>query len=371
MKFRFLFAGVSAVALASTAALVTACSSDDPAPATSTGGAAIPGPAGSATTSTTRQVFAASKVFLGDTDRSGTPSDVAWKKYGYDLDGKKTTSKSKDACLPSAGGPPIPDGDNGVDNSFGANVLGVLKNALPTPTPTTQNSINDGAFTLLFDLTGLSAEAKQSNTGLSGQVLVPGPFPENTKPNWADPANIEFAVRSNLVDGNDPTKSKIKFSEVYVNEGLLVAKSPSIDLTLAFGGVNAVLSIKNAVVTANHSSADKLTGGTIVGVLKLADLQQLITDIGPRLTDQLCPGSQTLKTALDALAQYGDIMVAGANGPGTCDGISIALGFEAVQVKAPTKLYTPEAVTEEGDKCSPADAGKDASTTADAGADAK
>ncbi len=383
MKFRFFLAGASAATVASFAA-VTACSgTDTPAPVTTGGGATVPTATGTATQSKARQVFAARKVFLGDTDRNGTSSDGAWRKYGYDIDDKRTTQRSKDACLPAAGGPPVADGDNGIDNSFGGNVLGILKTGLPTPTETTQKAIDDGDFTLLMDFTGLTDDAKQTNIGLSGQVLVPGPFdmpgagPDAGRkaPNWADPMTLDIPVRSNLIVGNDPAKSLITFTEVYVTGGLLVGKAKSIDLTLAVGGINATFSIKNAVVTANHATPNTLTNGTIVGVLEVDRLKSLIGEIGPKLTDQLCPGSGTLKTATDALNSYGDIMVNAANGPGTCDGISIALGFEAVQVMTPSKVYVPEASTPGEDKCAaPVDAGmKDAamSSMPDAAKDAK
>ena len=364
MKFRFLLAGASAVTLASFAA-VTACGGTEAAATTTSGGASVPTATGGATVSKNRQVFAARKVFLGDTDRSGTENDNAWKKFGYDLDDKRTTQKSKDVCLPSAGGPPIVDGDNGIDNSFGGGVLALIKAVLARPTEATQKSVDAGEFTLMFDLTGLSEDAKQSNTGLVGQVLVPGPFDKpgtgeaRIAPNWSDPANLDIPVRSNLINGGNAADSKIKFTEVYVTNGLLVAKADSIDLTLNIGGVNAVLAIKNAVVTANHATPTTLTGGTIVGILEIDRLRALITDIGPKLSEQLCPGSPQLKTINDALETKGDIIVGGPNVPGTCNGISIALGFDAVQVKTPTVVYNPPvSTTPEKDFCTVAtDAG--------------
>lgn len=371
MKFRMFVVGASAATLASLAAM-TACSGSDT-PATTSGGATVPAPTGGATASTDRQVFAASKVFLGDTDRNGTLDDQAWRKFGYDLDDKRTTANSKDVCLPSAGGPPVPDGNNGIDNAFGEKVLGLLIGAgVSTPTQTTQEAVNSGDFTLMFDFTGLTTDAKQSNTGLKGQVLVPGPY--GSAPNFADGMNVDFQVRSNLLEGNDPANSKIKFTQVYVNNGLLVAKADSIDLTLAVAGVNATFAIKNAVVTANHATPTTLTGGTITGVLEIGRLKSLIGEIGSKLTKELCPGSGQLKIVNEALASSGDIMVSGPNNGGVCDGISIALGFEAVQVKAPTKVYVPTGNTEpEKDLCAEAADGGASDASApktDAGSDA-
>src|SRR5690349_3857056 len=47
-----------------------------------------------------------------------------WKTLGFDIDGLETTALSKDVCQPNAGADksmPYPDGDKGIDNSFGHN----------------------------------------------------------------------------------------------------------------------------------------------------------------------------------------------------------------------------------------------------------
>ena len=74
-------------------------------------------------------VFAISKLYLGDTDRAGVKSAAAWKSFGFNLDNKVSTESSTDLCKPRAGGKKsavYPDGNHGIDNSFGKNILPII-----------------------------------------------------------------------------------------------------------------------------------------------------------------------------------------------------------------------------------------------------
>ena len=78
-----------------------------------------------ATTSTDEKNFAVRTVFLGDSPRGGSASADAWKKFGYNLDRTVTTRTSDTGCKPAgdASASVKVDGDDGIDNSFGANIL--------------------------------------------------------------------------------------------------------------------------------------------------------------------------------------------------------------------------------------------------------
>src|SRR4051812_27304309 len=108
-------------ALVTCAGMASACSSDDAGGAAATGSRAAPPvrPEAPQTASTEEHNFALHKLFLGNTDRAGTASPDAWKKFGYDLDGKTTTSIHDTAvCKPKDS--TVVDGENGIDNAFGA-----------------------------------------------------------------------------------------------------------------------------------------------------------------------------------------------------------------------------------------------------------
>jgi hypothetical protein len=82
-------------------------------------------PVGSPASGSDSLVFAISKIYYGDSDRSGTSSMCAWTAYGLNIDGKTTDTRSTDVCalVPGSSQQAQVDGQNGIDNSFGANVI--------------------------------------------------------------------------------------------------------------------------------------------------------------------------------------------------------------------------------------------------------
>src|SRR5689334_23254118 len=136
LRSHLVVAGLAASSLL--AVVFAGCGGDDD--ATTAGGA---GAGGNAVDQTGRQpptppdgagpgdgagtVFAIRKLYLGDTKRDGTPDPAAgWKDYGFNLDHLISTKDSKNLCKPLAGGAPsavYPDGNDGIDNSFGKNIL--------------------------------------------------------------------------------------------------------------------------------------------------------------------------------------------------------------------------------------------------------
>jgi hypothetical protein len=120
-------ASVAVVAIAAgvVGAALTSCSGKL---ATGTTGDAGPvadaGPGGAPPTSALRQVsLEMTRVNFGDPPDAG-----AWRPVGFNLDGKTTTATSTDVCGLVQGARPAAqeDGQDGIDNSFGANVCPIL-----------------------------------------------------------------------------------------------------------------------------------------------------------------------------------------------------------------------------------------------------
>jgi hypothetical protein len=105
--------------------------------------------------------FAFSKVYFGDTDRNGTPdAPFGWKQYGYDIDGKITTDTFVDLCQPLFNASPhlvFPDGDGGIDNSFGRNILPILLGVQSNFTLVVNTGILQGKQTFMLDLEDLGS----------------------------------------------------------------------------------------------------------------------------------------------------------------------------------------------------------------------
>jgi len=361
LRFGFAFAAASA-ALASLAMATPACSSSSTAADGGTGSGVGKPPArpsgASAADTSTRTTFALRKLWLGDTTRDGKDDANAWKKFGYNLDDRVTKdTKATDVCKPK-GGPVVLDGDEGRDNAFGGALLGVLKQVLTAPSTTATQSLEDGTFTVMLDINGLSGDAKQNATGLKGQLFAGGVFsPETdggTRPSWSGTDN--WPVRPELLNGSTvESGSKIKFDNAYISNGTWVSGDPtSVRLSLAFSGVSIDLDVKNATIVAD-TSGNKLTNGTVAGLVGLEDLKTSIGKVAGRISEQACPGGSLYDVIIQTLTASTDVRLDGAT-TGECDAISIGIGFEADKVGTPTKVAPPAVAGD--DLCSsPRDAG--------------
>ena len=291
-------------------------------------------PAGATpTTSTTKKTFAVNQLFLGETNRSNAPTKDAWKDYGYNIDGLTTTKESKDVCTRQGGADSAKqeDGNGGIDNAFGRTVLGFILGLVPTPSKTLNDSIQGGSFTIMFEVTGLTDDAKQTNTGLSGRLLIGGAFGANKKPTFT--AADDWPYRSSPI---------IPISDAYINNGTFVNGSggATVELALFIQGVQLSLSINRAAITFDHTGADEITNGTISGVIGTEALVSGIEKVAGRISTQLCGGS-TLDTIKQTIRQASDILQDGTNAAGkNCDAISIGLGFTGKHIGDPKTIAT-------------------------------
>ncbi|HWL85246.1 MAG TPA: hypothetical protein VNO21_05560 [Polyangiaceae bacterium] len=325
-------------------ALFQGCSSDD-----SNGGGGNPeggtgdllhppGPGGSATTSTEERNFAIQKLFLGHTNRDGTQNLDAWQTFGYDLDGKATTATSTDVCTPLGAdtGKQV-DGPHGVDNSFGYNVMPLLTYVASTAQDDINTAIGNGAFTAMIDVKGLTDDATQTATGLSAKFF--GGSTLSSKPTFTTADKWPVTYES-LVNGdvNDP---KIQFPNGYITSGTWVnaqsgAGSITIALVLQSSTVN--LTIRNAIITFEHSAPGDAANGIIAGVVKTQDfldaLDPAVAAVGA------CSTFATI--GVPGIREASDMLSDGTNVAGQpCDAISIGVGFTAKQIGAPAGPADP------------------------------
>lgn len=327
-------------------------------------------PSGPATTETSTKTFAVQTLFLGDAPRNGPGSTDAWKKFGYDLDGKVTTKDSTDVCKLPAGAQRIvkEDGDDGIDNSFGHNLLPIITGVSPTAASDLNKQITKGAFTLMFTVTGLSDAPTQTATGLKGFMSAGGAFDPSGQKSPTFTAGDDWPVLPDLLDNkSDATSSRVRFGDSYVVNGTWVNGSDAkITITLGFNGQNLDLTIYKAIVTFDHKSPDTAANGVIAGIINTEELISSLTKIAGHLSKDLCTGDQ-LKTITDQIRGVSDIMADGTQDPNkTCDGISIGLGFEAKQIMNPTKVSPPPDTND--NPCAPSvDGGTDGSTVQDSG----
>jgi hypothetical protein len=310
-------------------------------------------PSGPKTTSSTPQNFAIHQLFLGDTDYNGTADPMAYNGFGYNIDGKITTSASTNVCkLVDGGGSFGPaaqqDGNGGIDNSFGANIFtGVILMVDQTASTTINSAISDGTFTLMFDITGLTSSATQTATGLSAQAFAGGAT--TSAPTWMPSFNWPILGGTGLLKNDTPPfQSDIQFPDSYVVNGTWVSGTPvTISLSLSLDGISLSIPINEAVITFVHSTATHGGNGVISGVIPTATLVTGIKNLAGHLSASLCSGS-ALTGILAEITDASDIMATpdstGSLNPGpsvTCNAISIGLGFTADEIGQPMDISPP------------------------------
>ncbi|MEO7110420.1 MAG: hypothetical protein ABI183_08295 [Polyangiaceae bacterium] len=308
-------------------------------------------PSGAApTTATTEHNFALHTLLLGDANRTGTASNSAWKDYGYNIDGKISTPSSTDLCTIAAGGSKstvYQDGTNGIDNSFGENILPIIVSVAGPDTASKINqSIASGSFTIQIDVTGLSDDPAQTASGLSGFLNAGASFDDGGAPPTFTTADNWPVSTSLLANPSDPRSSNIKFPGAYVVGGTFVngpfgSASNDITISISISGVSLALTVHKAILTFDHKTATSATNGTIAGVIKTSELIDGLKTVAGRITTSLCGGTafQDIATQITAAS---DILADGSNAAGQpCDGISIGLGFTADQIAPPTVAVAP------------------------------
>lgn len=306
-------------ATTSSVSSVSATSSTGDATSSSTGGLMCMGES---------TVLAGTKLFFGE-GNSGQ-----WKKFGFNVDGLVSSTASQDVCKPNANAAPFtpyPDGDDGIDNSFGKNLLPQIVSLYPNWVTDINNGIKAGTFDVLMKMECLPpmGDVAQFTTKLFGGTKL-GKVPKfDGTEKW--PVAPEL-----LSDLMDPDSSVIRFEKSSVKGStfdtgsketfiltvpvMTQTKSTSIKLTLYSARTTMILS-------ADRKSA---TGGMIGGVLNTEEFVAEIKKIGALLG--LCDGS-LFTNLVNSVRQASDIMADGTQDPNkTCDGISMGLGFEMKEV---------------------------------------
>ncbi len=339
LRSHLIVAGLVASGLLS----VVACGGDDP--ETGTGGTG----GGGTTDQTGKQpasppdgagpgdgagvVLAINKLYLGDTNRDGTPNAAnGWKQYGFNLDHLISTKDSKNLCKPRAGGAPssiYPDGDQGIDNSFGKNILPIILGLAPDASDQLNAGIAEGSFTIMLDIKALGAAASYNplTTHLYGGAKLAAP------PAWD--GSDQWPLIPELLNNGNPDDPKVKFASSYVNDNEWVSGSSApLNLQLSVAGFALNLTIGQAVIAtklgADHKTASE---GTIAGIIDTESFIEELRKVAGAFDEGLCSGS-TFDSLANQLRQASDIMKDGTqNTAAECDGISIGLGFDMTEVQ--------------------------------------
>ncbi|WP_234023897.1 hypothetical protein [Sorangium cellulosum] len=279
--------------------------------------------------------LAIDRLFLGEVDRDGAKTPGSWKQFGFNLDGKVSSAASEDLCRPVAGATPAdvyPDGDDGIDNSFGKNIVGLISNFLGDPSTEVTKAIANGDFTVILKIDQLGAQSSYNplTAKLYGGATLGGAPTWNGTDEWP-------VVPELLEDGQDIDSAKVVFPNSYVVDNTWVSgpqTQGTFKLNLTTAGKNIGLTISNVRIAMelaqDHKSAVK---GTIAGVLETDVLVEELRSVIGTVQPALCEGT-TLEGVLDQIRATSDIMKDGSQDPSQeCNAISIGIGFTAKEVQ--------------------------------------
>jgi hypothetical protein len=272
-------------------------------------------------------VLAIDALNFGDvgTDTSASQS------LGFDVDGLVSSAASTDLCQPANGGTKnavYPDGTNGIDNSFGKNVLPLLLMIAPGFSDNTTANITSGSFSILLDFVGLTAMPDQPSlvTRLYGGGDLGAPPAFDGKDCW--PVTPEL-----LKDATDIKSSTVIFDKSsIVGDKWSSGAAGTITLTVPAQSASITLTIHKASVTLNLSADHKsATGGLIGGVL---DTDEFVTQVKKAIYGINPNYCALISTVESKIRQSSDIMNDGSQDKTkSCNGISIGFGFTMKEVQ--------------------------------------
>ncbi len=257
-----------------------------------------------------------------------------WTAFGFNLDNLFTLpqrSSTKLVCLPDPNSweyVPSIDGPEGLDNSFGKNILSLYEPFGPITQPT-NDSIAKGNFTMLLDFGKLKTDPVQTSlvTRLYGGAALGSPPKLDGSDCW--PVTPE-----SLAGPSDVEAASVIFNESSIKGNTWTSGAPAtVNLTVSFlQGSKLVLKIHETKMTLELASDRKsATKGILGGVL---DTQELIHEIKKAL-GALDDGCNLLPDLDMTVRESSDILNDGSQDhTKTCNGISIGFGFtmKAVQL---------------------------------------
>lgn len=297
-----------------------------------------PPPADNPAAGTDDTVLAVNELFVGDSDRQFNTDPQAWKQFGFNLDGLISSKNGTNHCKLVEGATPSsvkPDGDEGIDNSFGANLIPIIGALAADPSKAITESLTNGDFTLMLKLDKMEDPAsKPDQTGINAALY--GGAELGSTPAWD--GSDQWPVLPELLNNGDINDPKVKFPTSYIAGGTWVSGSAgNLNLTVSIQGFELTLTITKAQIAmkvAGAGTSASATEGVIGGVIETEPLIQQLKLIAGGFDPSLC-ASSTFESIAMQIRQASDIMSDGTNGDPNqpCNAISIGLGFNAKGVQ--------------------------------------
>jgi hypothetical protein len=286
---------------------------------------------------TPERFLAVRNIRLGDVDADGNKSTTEWPTIGLDLDGLQSSLGSKPHCKPAAMGKVAAiqeDGEGGIDNSFGRNIVPLFAIATTPPTLSLAASIKKGDFALLLGLAGFPDG--DTGEGIDGGLFAArgprdadGKIKGPTDAQW-DEGSYTWEVLDSLLASQSPLITDVRLPGGKLEGDVWTTQPAELTLAVPIGGVSLTLKLHGGRVRATFSpDHQRITQGVIGGVLYTDEFVAEFIKIGPKLTPLLC-NAGVLDSIVVSLQQASDILKDQTqDSDKECDAISIGLAFDA------------------------------------------
>jgi hypothetical protein len=275
---------------------------------------------------------------FGDLGPGGTKDLSAWRSVGLNLDGGQGAGLR---CQPQTGiSPEVQQrGDNGIENSFGRNVVPVFDTSDPPLSINVDNSFAAGDTTLLlafYDLpSAADAEHLQAAILLGAGADRPSDTPGTTthRPlasSWTDGTGLWNLTSTALVSEDPVIPRTLLRGSLKTHQW---ASEPA-DILLVFPiqGASLPVTLHRGHLRGTFSPDHRqLHDGVLAGLLAIEEFVAQFTKFAPRFNTSFCaPGSVdfVVKTVFRPAV---DTLIDGKVDPTRpCDAISFGMSFEAV-----------------------------------------
>ena len=272
-----------------------------------------------------------------------------WRTIGYDLDGRCSLPNSPDQGCRAPIGPSVAiDGEGGIDNVLGADVLPLLAAGEENLAAEAQLNQERGLGAVLLRIRGWNGQPNDSRVEVvfAQSVFGTPPNPDGSRPNPVIPAegviyedggmpplprwdgSDFWWARSDNFTGGDVSLPRVSDANAHIVDDVLVARIPD-GSALVFAGAERGVTVRltDAVLTAEISDDGvQLNNALLAGRWAIEDILQTTATVG------ICQDS-TEFGLLDTLLQtVADVRsTRGSDGPDAiCDAISVGLRFRGV-----------------------------------------
>lgn len=275
-----------------------------------------------------------------------------WREIGYDLDGRFTASPdfSTECTPPRRARPPV-DGEQGIDNVFGAELFPLVDLTVPGIETNARAAQEEGKLPVLrmrgwngedddprVDITVTNAifmtaaESDGSPPEIEVVDFEPQRVSDGTRPDlpaW-DGTDYGWFREETFLEG-DPELPLLRDDNAYVVDRLVVARLPErVDILFPAEDLGVVVRLTDARATGRISDdGDTLEDVVVAGRWAIIDLLGTAENVG------VCRGTAQYDILTGQLDSIADIRsAAGSGGEGvTCDAISLGVSFQGSRMR--------------------------------------